>query len=177
MSKNIGFQKGNPGGPGRPKGVKMLDARKLKATVAAQVADKLEAMLKKAEHVIEERLDEGDAQVAMWLMDKLSKRGGGMLPNAIDIKLSTIDDVLQAAQIVTEMVLVRKLSIDEGQKALTMLSSYSAFRAFERIDELKALVEDMQRQNEARTINSEATMPSWGRLGADSPVANTKPAE
>lgn len=172
------FRKGESGNPnGRPKGKRDLDTKKVQAVVNARAQTMLEGLLQKTHDVIDEALDDGNVQVAMWAYDKLIGKTASMLPQALDIKLSTIDDVLIAAQGVTEMVMQRKLSIDDGSKALNMLSQYSSFRAFERIDELKEIVDDMKRATEAKTINSQAVTPSWGRLSEDSKTANTKPAE
>lgn len=173
-------QSGNP--KGKPKGaiahVKRIGAKELQATVNARAADMMERLLGKANDVIDEALDEGDRQVAMWLMDRMLKSSTSILPETIDLTLSTIDDVLHAAQLITEMVMLRKLSVDDGSKALNMLSQYASFRAFERIDELKNAVEEMKRVNEAKTINGQSTvLPSWGRLSEGTPTANKEPAE
>ncbi len=164
---------------GRPKGStqKIPNAVKLQASVNARAIDLLEGMLSKAVTVIDERLDDGDAVVAMWLMDRMVKSGNAMLPSAIKIRLTTIDDVIEAAQLVTEMVMLRKLSIDDGLRSLDMLSKYCAFRAFERIDELQKLVDDMKHASDAKTINGGAATPTWGRLSEDSETANKRPAE
>lgn len=172
-------QSGNP--KGKPKGtvskVKRINAKELQATVNARAADMMEGLIGKAHDVINEQLDEGNPTVAMWLMDRMLKSGTSILPETMDLTLSTMDDVLAAAQGVTEMVMLRKLSIDDGMKALTMLSQYASFRAFERIDELKEAVEEMKRVNDAKTINSSAVMPTWGRLSEKTPTANKEPAE
>ena len=177
--------KWKPGQSGNPKGkpkcavakVKRINAKELQATVNARAADMMEGLLGKAHDVIDEALDEGNANVAMWLIDRCLKGSTSILPEQIELTLSTMDDVLEAAQAITEMVMLRKLSIDDGMKMLNMLSQYASFRAFERIDELKAAVEEMQRANEAKTINSTAVMPSWGRLSEDTKTANREPAE
>jgi hypothetical protein len=177
---------GNPAG--KPKGavakVKRIGAKELQATVNARATDLLEGLLGKAHDVIDEALNDDNVTVAMWLMDRLLKSGNSMLPETIDLTLSTMDDVLHAAQLITEMVMLRKLSIDDGVKSLGMLSQYASFRAFERIDELKAAVDEMKRVNDAKTIDGKSTvLPSWGRLGGDAtldagtPTANKEPAE
>jgi hypothetical protein len=176
------FKPGQVANPrGRPKGSKnkavSVRVKDLDATVQARAATMLQGMLRKAYDVIDEALDEGDARVAQWVVDNLIGKNHSMLPEAIDITLATMDDVLTATQMITEMVMQRKLSIDDGLKSLTMLSQYASFRAFERIDELKTAVDEMKRINEAKTINGSATMPSWGRLSEDSPTANKEPAE
>lgn len=176
------FVKGQSGNPaGKPKGagvIVRLKAKDVQATVNARAADMMEALLGKAEDVISDQLDEGNPQVAMWLMDRMLKNGTSMLPQSVELTLSTIEDVIYGAQLVTEMVMQRKLSIDDGVKMLGMLSQYATFRAFERIDELKTLVEEMKEASEAKTIEGQATrLPSWGRLSPATPTANRDPAE
>lgn len=171
------FKKGQVANPkGRPK-AQTITVSKLQAAVSARALDMLEGGLGKAWNVLDEHLDNGNAQVAMWLIERLTGGARSMLPQAIDIKLSTMDDVMHAAQAVTEMCLQRKLSVDDATKSLQMLSQYASFRAFERIDELKDMIEEMNRANEAKTVNGSATMPSWGRLSEDTKTANMKPAE
>lgn len=173
----MAFQKGKSGNPnGRPKG-KTITVSKFQAAVSARALDMLEGGLGKAWDVLDESLDEGNTQVAMWMIDRLTAGARSMLPEAINIKLSTMDDVMKAAQAVTEMAMLRKLSIDDATKSLQMLNQYAGFRAFERMDELKAMIEEMNRANEAKTVNGNATLPSWGRLSEDSATANKTPAE
>lgn len=160
----------------RPKNV---DTRKMKALINAQAMGKLEGLLGKAYDVLDERLDEGSESAAIYVLEKLTGKNSTLLPAEVPIKLSTIDDVLLAAQTVTEMSMMRKMSVDDATKALNMLSQYAAFRAFDRIDELQTVVEEMKRVSEAKTVNSHAVTPSWGRLSEGTPTANTKerPAE
>lgn len=162
---------------GGRKGIKTINTKKIQAVVNARAQTMLEGLLTAAHDVVEEELANGNAQVAMWALDKLIGKQASMLPQSIDITLRTMDDVLVAAQAITEMVMQRKLSIDDGIKSLQMLSNYSSFRAFERIDELKEVVDEMKRAQDAKTINSHATVPSWGRLSESSKTANTRPAE
>jgi hypothetical protein len=176
------FKPGNNANPkGRPKGSKnkavSIRVKDLNAAVSARATDMLEAMLGKATDVIDEALDDGNAQVAMWMYDRLISKTNSLLPEAIDIKLSTMDDVMLAAEGVIGMAMLRKLSIDDATKSLNMLSQYAAFRAFERIDELRAMVDEMKRQSEAKTVEGHAVVPQWGRLSEQTPTANVKPAE
>lgn len=172
------FKKGQSGNPnGRPKG-KTITVTKFQAAVSARALDMLEGGLGRAWDVIDEAITEdSNVQVAMWLIERLTGGARTMLPEQLNIKLNSIDAVMQAAQAVTEMALMRKLSIDDATRTLQMLSQFCTFRGFERIDELKKMIEEMQRANEAKTIDGKATLPSWGRLSESSPVSNTKPAE
>ena len=174
MPKFVKGQVANPNG--RPKG-KTITVTKFQAAVSARALDMLEGGLAKAWDVIDGALDEGNTQTAQWLIDRLTAGARSMLPETVDIKLSTMDDVMIAAQAVTEMAMQRKLSIDDAAKSLGMLNQYASFRAFERIDELREMIEDMNRANEAKTVTGQATAISWGRLSSDSKTANTKPAE
>ena len=171
------FKKGQSGNPrGRPK-AQTITVAKLQAAVSARALDMLEGGLGKAWDVIDEALDDNNVQTAQWLIERLTGGARSMLPEAIPIKLSTMDDVMHAAQAVTEMCLQRKLSIDDATRSLSMLNQYASFRAFERIDELKEMIEEMNRANEAKTVGGSSTMPSWGRLSESSDTANKTPAE
>ena len=178
------FQKGKSGNPkGRPKGSKdikahFIDAKKLVANANANAMDQLEQLLGKAHDVVNEHLDEGSLNAAIYVLDRIIGKGGAsLLPEAIDLKLSTIDDVIMAAQAIVEMTLLRKLSIDDAQKMLNLLSDYCSFRAFERIDELRLAVDELKRVSDAKTVDGRAIIPSWGRLSEGSETANKQPAE
>jgi len=179
----MAFQKGvsgNPGGKpkGTPNSMKIIDVKKITANANARAMDNLESVLGKAHSVIDEALDDGNTQVAMWTLDRVIGKGGAsLLPEAVDITLNSIDAVIKATQAITEMVLWRKLSIDDGVKMLNLLSNYASFRAFERIDELRAAVDELKRVSDAKTIDGHAVVPSWGRLSEGSATASKKPCE
>jgi hypothetical protein len=170
------FEKGNKIGKlgGRPK----IDTaiKKMKAQANAMAAANLEGILGMAQKVIENALVDGDRQVAMWTIDRVLGKQASILPESVDVKLNTIDDVMHAAQIIVEMAMVRKMSIDDADKTLKMLAQFAAFRGMERLEEIKQMIHELDSAN-AKTIDGQAMLPSWGRLSENTKTANTEPAE
>ena len=163
---------------GRPKGQK----NKIPVAAKALAMQRLEQMLGRAYQVINDELLDGNAQVAMWMIDKVAPKGTVSLPKNIDIKLDTVDNVIEATQEVVEMVLQRSLTVDQGMEVLKMLSQYIAFRAWGRLGDLQDAVDKLE-QLQSNTIDGQATkyqpgtVPAWGVLTAGSKTANDTPAE
>ncbi len=163
------FKKGQSGNPkGRKKGakskVKVVAAQELRAHANVRATEMLEALIRKAHNVIDEQLDDGNSTVAMWTIDRILGKQAKILPEEVNIKLDTMDGVIAAAQVIVEMVLLRKMSIDDGNSTIAMLNNYASFRAFERLDELRMLVDELKSETETKSIRSNASVPSWGRL-------------
>ncbi len=163
------FKKGQSGNPkGRKKGAvgkaKTVSARELRAHANVRATEMLEALIRKAHNVVDEQLDEGNSTVAMWAIDRILGKQAKILPEEVNIKLDNMQGVIDAAQVIVEMVLLRKMSIEDGNSTIGLLNNYASFRAFERLDELRVLVDELKSETETKSVRSNASVPSWGRL-------------
>lgn len=186
--------------PYRPSEVK--GQKKKRMTVQRIAYDKLDAMLGQATKVVERELQDvqtyivadaqglpvlddngntqlvqvgGNSKVAMWLIDKLTGNGNGLLLREIEADLSTAEGVIDAAQQACEHVIARQLSLPDAERLLRLLLQYAQMRAFTQIDELRELIEKFENQQKKGALLPHA--PEWGRLSATSPTANKAPAE
>lgn len=119
-----------------------------------------------------------DPRVAMWLIDRLIPKDDSSLPKDMDVQLSTMEGVIEAAQTTVEWVASRQLTIEKGEKMLRLLLTYAQMRAFDHIDELRQLIQKFEQQSAgAITKMDPALVPQWGRLSEDTKTANDTPAE
>ncbi len=118
----------------------------------------------------------GDSKVAMWLMDRMLPSKGGVLPTQIDADLSSIDGVIQCAEDATQMLLNRQMTLADCRYLMDHLLRYTQLKAYERIDELKLIVEAFESEASISKVN-DGLLPKWGRLTTDTKTANKQPAE
>jgi len=119
----------------------------------------------------------GDSRVAMWMFDRVWPKKGAVLPVDMNVDVSTMDGVIKCGQMATEMVISRRMSVGDAQDLLDYLFKYAQLRAYERLDELKMLVESFEAETAVTAQVDGHLVPKWGRLKADTKVANKVPAE
>lgn len=106
-----------------------------------------------------------DPKVAMWLIDRLIPKDDTTLPKEMEVELSTMDGVIEAAETTVQWVAARQLTIDKGEKMLRLLLTYAQMRAFDHIDELRKLIAEFEKQSAGGiTKMDEKLVPQWGRL-------------
>ena len=124
----------------------------------------------------------GNWQAAKFVLEKMTQSASGLLTREIEADLSTMEGVMAAAQEVLDSLFRREISVGDAQKVIELLIRYAALRAYDGIQELRALLMDV----ENKTMNGTARpaggaiaagTPKWGNLSKDTPTANTEPAE
>lgn len=123
----------------------------------------------------------GNWQAAKFVLEKMTQSASGLLTREIQADLSTMEGVMAAAQEVLDSLFRREISVGDAQKVIELLIRYAALRAYDGIQELRALLMDV----EGKTMNGVARpagavitgTPKWGRLTPESETANDKPAE
>lgn len=184
---------------------------KTRMTVSARATKMVEQLMGKAQAVLEEGLNQpqevavidpltgdvmrdsngqmvtknigGDPRVAMYVIDRAWPKTGAVIPKAIEADLSTIDGVIRCAETCTQMLLRQEMSLEDARQLMDHLIRYCQLKAFERIDELKILVETFEAQNQGQLSGKmdASLLPSWGKLpqtiDAKTKTANKTPAE
>lgn len=124
----------------------------------------------------------GNWQAAKFVLEKMTQSASGLLTREIQADLSTMEGVMAAAQEVLDSLFRREISVGDAQKVIELLIRYAALRAYDGIQELRALLLDV----ENKTVSGVARpaggtvlpgTPKWGNLTPKSPTANTEPAE
>ncbi len=118
-----------------------------------------------------------DYVTARWLIDRCYPSGKTLVPIMFKDKIDTIDDVIAIAKVAVERVLKQEMSILEAEDLIGLLTKYATLRSFERINELKLLLKEVENSNgNNAAMISEKLMPQWGNL-AEKAAANKTPAE
>jgi hypothetical protein len=119
----------------------------------------------------------GSPAIAKWLIDKTVGTGNGLIMEAIEADISTMEGVMVAAQEAVQMMLDRKMTLSDCHKLTELLLRYASIRAFDGVEELRKAILEM----EGRTVNGSAGpapgTPTWGRLTSSTATANKDPAE
>ncbi len=121
----------------------------------------------------------GNWQAAKFVLEKMTQSASGLLTREIEADLSTMEGVMAAAQEVLDSLFRREISVGDAQKVIELLIRYAALRAYDGIQELRALLMDVENKTvSARAPGSAvAGTPTWGRLSADTKTANDVPGE
>lgn len=132
--------------------------------------DRIARMGQAALDVLEDKAAGGDTQAAKALSDYAVAQHRGKLSVSVQLPaggLSTMDDVLEASTSIMLMALGGSLTFVEAEKAMSLLTQYANLRAFDRLEELSQMVEDMKAQAEDKVIVPSGIRPTWGRLSDD----------
>ena len=129
--------------------------------------DRLTQLRDLALQTLSDNAEAGDTRAAAKLADIAAAEHRGKLSAPIEVEsLSNMDEVLAAAQRVTEMVANAKLGFAEGRSALGLLRGYAELRAFEKIDELRLAIEQLDEMRHERPKVPKEFLPVWGKLRA-----------
>ena len=119
-----------------------------------------------------------DYATARWLIDRAYPRDGALVPIQFKAKIDTMDDIIDIAAQAMRHVLDRQMSIREAEDLLQLLLKYAQLRAFERLDELKTIIKEMEQASTNQMLDMPDKMvPQWGRLSEKTKTVNKTPAE
>lgn len=124
----------------------------------------------------------GNWQAAKFVLEKMTQSASGLLTREIQADLSSMEGVMNAAQEVLDSLFRREISVGDAKQVIELLIRYAALRAYDGIQELRALLLDVENKTmngTARPVGGAiaAGTPKWGGLSKDTPTANTEPAE
>lgn len=122
----------------------------------------------------------GNWQAAKFVLEKMTQSASGLLTREIQADLSTMEGVMNAAQEVLDSLFRREISVGDAQKVIELLIRYAALRAYDGIQELRALLLDVENKTVVARPAGGAVLPGtpkWGRLTPESETSNVKPAE
>ena len=146
-----------PKSPGRPPGPNGTKAR------AARIAsENLEEMLGLASNVIRGALEDGNVQVATWLIDRVRP------PNRSDTviiedlgKLDTLNDIIAASEATLQAVAAGRMSLQDANAFLVLLTRHAEMKGVEAIDELHARQDDLKASLASKKNPRTAHYPKW----------------
>ena len=105
-----------PKSPGRPRGSKGVQARASKLA-----GERLEQMLGRATEIISDELEDGNATIAQWLIDRVRQPGrSDYVQRPEDFKLDTVEDIVTTSERIA-------VAVSQGEIACRMPSGYRKF--------------------------------------------------
>lgn len=164
-----------------------LQPNKQKQTSAAQKAAlTLDAYLQQAHENVAKAIKDGNLSVSQWLIDRVAKDTGTVIPDGA-VDGMDVSDPVKTAEKIVNTVLHGRLSIEAASKLLDLVAKQASMTGQEQIAELRALVDSLLGSG-GKVINGQAqeVHPAWLKLNNAGPngnnddigtPANVRPAE
>ena len=173
--ENARDQKGRfvKGAVGRPVGAKnkrrTYTPAEFSASVTSEATVKLDALMESAFSVVEGQISEGNLKAAIWALDRVVPSERGNLSTAIpDADMSSLEGIIKTGQTASQMVAEGLLGLDEASRFMTILTNCGQLLGYPKIDELRMMIEEFEKQGTNGAITRAVPLPSWGRLSESS---------
>ena len=149
-----------PRSPGRPPG-----PNGVRAQAARLASEKLEALLGQAATVIENALDEGDARVATWVIDRIRPPGRSDYAHMSEKpQLSTIAGVIAASESAVRAAGCGELSLQDAKAYQEILTRHAELKGLEDLAKLNAKLDELASSSKRSNALDNSHLPTWGRL-------------
>lgn len=149
-----------PKSPGRP-----LGANGVKARAARLACEQLEEMLGRATEIISDELEDGNAAIAQWLIDRVRPPGrSDYVQLTEDIKLDTVEDIVTTSERIAVAVSQGEISLQDAKWLQEVLGRHVQLKSMEELSVLRAEVEKLQRTRSGTQTLDNSLLPKWGRL-------------
>lgn len=156
------------GSGGRPKGAKnrrkAYTAPEFSSSVTQAASDQLEGLLGKALGVIDQQLDAGDARTAIWVLDRLPSPQHRLSEAIPDADLSSLEGIIETAKAAAQMATTGRMGLETANRVLTILTNTASLLGYQRIGELREMVEEFEKQGARGEAAGTVPLPIWGRL-------------
>lgn len=123
----------------------------------------------------------GNWQAAKFVLEKMTQSASGLLTREIQADLSSMEGVMAAAQEILDSLFRREISVGDAKQVIELLIRYAALRAYDGIQELRALLLDVENKTMNGTARPAGAIaagtPKWGGLTPTSKTANEVPGE
>ncbi len=152
-----------PKSPGRPPG-----ANGIKARAARLASERLEDMLGRATDIISDELNEGNAAVAQWLVDRVRPPGRSDFVQLADTnKLNSIAEILDVSEQTAIAASQGEISLQQARLLQDVLGHHAQLKGLEELSTLRAEVEEMRKTYGTTAKIDKSLLPTWGRLGGE----------
>jgi hypothetical protein len=149
-----------PKSPGRPRGSKGVQARTSKLA-----GERLEQMLGRATEIISDELEDGNAAIAQWLIDRVRPPGrSDYVQLTEDIKLDTVEDIVTTSERIAVAVSQGEISLQDAKWLQEVLGRHVQLKSMEELSVLRAEVEKLRRTRSGTQTLDNSLLPKWGRL-------------
>lgn len=129
----------------------------------------LDAYLQQAHENVANAIKDGNLSVSQWLIDKVAKDTGTVIPESAVDGLD-VSDPTKTAEKIVNAVLHGRLSIEAASKLLDLVAKQASMTGQEQIAELRALVDSLLGSG-GKVINGQAqeVHPAWLKLNNAGP--------
>ncbi len=152
-----------PKSPGRPPG-----ANGIKARASRLASERLEDMLGRATDIISDELNEGNAAIAQWLVDRVRPPGRSDFVQLADgHRLTSIEEILDTSEQTAVAASRGEISLQQARLLQDVLGRHAQLKGLEELSTLRAEVEELRRTHRATATIDKSLLPTWGRLGGE----------
>ncbi len=128
-------------------------------------ANSLEEMLGRATEIISDELEDGNAAIAQWLIDRVRPPGrSDYVQLTEDIKLDTVEDIVTTSERIAVAVSQGEISLQDAKWLQEVLGRHVQLKSMEELSVLRAEVEKLQRTRSGTQTLENSLLPKWGRL-------------
>ncbi len=125
-------------------------------------------MLGRATEIISDELNEGNAAVAQWLVDRVRPPGRSDFVQLADTnKLNSIAEILDISEQTAMAASQGEISLQQARLLQDVLGRHAQLKGLDELSVLRAEVEEMRRTHGTTAASDKSLLPTWGRLGGE----------